>query len=167
MNPTQALLHVLEVLDGRELSPATFAKACVSAGWPEPTDDGIGLWEVDEPTAGTPLILDTVTDPTSLICRLECDDAYERDALLEEPLRRRFDSAFTQWSDALSAHFPVVLAHGIYEAPYNWRFVHFQGLNAIIALEQTYYDPIMGVQLLLILQRLPPEPLTAAITSNW
>ena len=63
MNPAQSLLPVLDVLDGRDLSPATFSKACVNAGWPEPKDNGIGLWEVDDPIGYTPLILDTVTEP--------------------------------------------------------------------------------------------------------
>lgn len=54
-----------------------------------------------------------------------------------------------------------------YEKPYKWRFAHFQGLNSVIALEQSDYDPQMGVQLVLVLQPLPRKPRRSAITSKW
>jgi hypothetical protein len=108
-----------------------------------------------------------VTKPTTLICRLESDDDYEPDALLHHALRQRLDAGFLESLAALEEALPVSLARGTYAPPYNWRFAHFRGLNSIIGLEQTHYDEIMGVQLLLILQAPPPEPVQTAITSTW
>jgi len=34
-------------------------------------------------------------------------------------------------------------------------------------LEQSYYDPVMGVQLLLLLQPLSPVPARTAISAAW
>jgi len=42
-----------------------------------------------------------------------------------------------------------------------------EGLNTLIALEQTHYDPIMGVQLVLVLQPLAAEPPRSAISAEW
>jgi hypothetical protein len=107
-----------------------------------------------------------VTKPTTLLCRLDSSDDYEPDALLEGPLRRRFDDNFLSALFFLNAKFPLLL-NGTYAAPYDWRFAHFQGLNSLIALEQSYYDPIMGVQLLLLLQPLSPVPARTAISAAW
>src|SRR5689334_22267673 len=167
MLPIQSILPILRDLDGETLSPSTFSAACVACGWPAPVDDGIGLWEVEHPTEGTPLVLDTVTKPTTLICRLEGDDEYDADDLRKGALRRRFDASFDQALTALRACFPVALTEGTYEKPYNWRFAHFQGLRSVIALEQSDYDPIMGVQLILLLQPLPSKPHRTAITASW
>jgi hypothetical protein len=72
----------------------------------------------------------------------------------------------TRWSSCGDAFLSRSL-RGTYASPYNWRFAHFRGLNSLIALEQTYYDPIMGVQLMLLLQPLPSEPRRSAITAGW
>ena len=167
MQPIQPVLTLLRDLDGETLSPSTFSAACVAAGWPAPADDGIGLWEVEHPADGTSLILDTVTKPTTLICRLDGNDDYDADDLRKGPLRQRFDATFDEALTALRACFPSSLAEGTYEKPYNWRFAHFQGLRSLIALEQSDYDPIMGVQLVLVLQPLPAKPRRSAITAEW
>ena len=166
MHPVQALLRLLDWLDAHGLSPGAFANSCAASGWPEPTGDSIGLWEVNAPVAVTSVILDTLIEPTTLICRLECDDAYEPDALREGPLRQRFDSAFTESLRVLSAHFPKAPTRGRYAAPYDWQFAHFEGLNSVVALEQTHYDEVMGVQLLLLLQQ-GAAPSGSAITAAW
>jgi len=168
MHSIQPLLPLLRDLDGATLSAQTFTAACVASGWPQPVDDGIGLWEVEHPDAGISLVLDTVTKPTTLICRLEQDDEYDADDLLEdEDLRNDFDASYEQSLTALRASFPTALNEGVYEKPYKWRFAHFQGLNSVIALEQSDYDPQFGVQLVLVLQPLPPKPHRSAITSKW
>ena len=167
VHPIQSVLPILRDLDGATLSPRAFAAACVTSGWPEPVDDGIGLWEVEHPKEGTPLVLDTVTEPVTLICRLEQDDDYEPDDLLEGALRDRFNASFEKALTALRATFPSAIAEGTYESPYNWRFAHFQGLRSIIALEQTDYDPIMGAQLVVLLQPLPRKRHQSAISSTW
>lgn len=168
MHSIQPVLPILRNLDGATLSAPTFSEACVTLGWPEPVDDGIGLWEVEHPGEGTSLVLDTVTKPTTLICRLEQDDAYDADDLLEDgALRRKFDASFEQSLAALRSCFPSASSEGTYEKPYKWRFAHFQGLNSVIALEQSDYDPQMGVQLVLVLQPLPRKPHRSAITSKW
>jgi|KBSSwiStaDraftv2_1062776.scaffolds.fasta_scaffold00220_41 hypothetical protein len=167
MHSIQSVLPIFRDLDGATLSPSTFCVACVNSGWPEPADDGIGLWEVEHPTEGTLLVLDTVMKPTTLICRLDQDDDYDPDDLLKDALRRKFDASFEQSLAALRVGFPASFTEGVYESPYHWRFAHFQGLRSIIALEQSDYDPSMGVQLVLLLQPLPPKPHRSAITSTW
>jgi len=167
MHSIQSVLPIFQALDGETLSPSAFSAACVSSGWPQPVDDGIGLWEVEHPNDGTWLVLDTVTKPTTLICRLDQDDEYDADELRKGDLRRRFDANFDQSLAALRAAFPTLLTEGTYERPYKWRFAHFQGLRSVIALEQSDYDPAMGVQLVLLLQPLPPKPHRSAITSKW
>lgn len=166
-NPIQSVLPILRNLDGENLSPDTFSVTCTASGWPEPVGDGIGLWEVENPREGTALVLDTVTKPTTLICRLVQDDAYETDALLEPALRQTFDAAFEQALAALRECFASPITEGTYERPYKWRFAHFRGLRSVIALEQTDYDPIMGVQLVVVVQPLPARRHRSAITSEW
>jgi hypothetical protein len=167
-SPIQLVLPILRNLDGATLSARTFSEACVASGWPEPVDDGIGLWDVEHPSEGTDLVLDTVMKPTTLICRLEQDDEHDADDLLEDAaLRRKFDASFEQSLAALRSCFPAALTEGTYEKPYQWRFAHFQGLNSVIALEQSDYDPQFGVQLVLVLQPLPRKPHRSAITSKW
>jgi hypothetical protein len=156
----------LERLDGAGLTPETFTRVCVMAGWPEPTYDGVGLWEVDHPSEGTPLILDTVTSPITLLCRLDAQDDCEPEALRNTPLRHSFDDSFLRTAELLTLRFRA-LGRGTYETPYDWQFAHFLGLNTIIGLEQTYYDPIMGVQLLLLLQPSLAEVPTSPITARW
>ena len=168
MHSIQPVLPVLRDLDGATLSARTFREACVASGWPEPVDDGVGLWDVEHPGDGTYLVLDTVMKPTTLICRLEQNDAYDADDLLEDDApRRKFDASFEQALAALRSCFPSALTEGTYEKPYKWRFAHFQGLNSVIALEQSDYDPQFGVQLVLVLQPLPRKPHRSAITSMW
>ena len=168
MHSIQPVLPILRDLDGATLSARTFCEACVTSGWPEPVDDGIGLWDVEHPGDGTYLVLDTVMKPATLICRLEQDDEHDADDLLEDDaLRRKLDASFEQSLAALRSCFPSVLTEGTYEKPYNWRFAHFQGLNSVIALEQSDYDPQFGVQLVLVLQPLPRKPHRSAITSKW
>jgi hypothetical protein len=169
MYPIETVLPILESLDGNALSPAAFAAACMASGWGEPIADGIGLWEAKHPSDGTRLILDTVTEPTTVLCCLDSQDDYEPDALLKGALRRAFDQNFFACVELLRSRFPRSLGAGTCEPPYNWRFAHFQGLSSRIALEQSDYDPIMGVQLLLLLQPLPAEPArsTSAISAAW
>jgi hypothetical protein len=168
MHNIQTVLPILRDLDGATLSADSFAEACVKLGWPAPLDDGVGLWDVEPPSAGVYLVLDTTMKPVTLICRLEQDDEYDADDLLEdEALRRQLDSSFEQTLAALRSCFPIVLAEGTYEKPYKWRFAHFQGLNSVIALEQSDYDPQFGVQLLLVLQPPPRKPHKSAITAKW
>jgi hypothetical protein len=168
MNALQAVLPILRDLDGATLSESTFSAACVATGWPQPVADGVGLWEVEHPNEGTYLVLDTTTKPISLICRLEQDDEYDSDEMLEDDaLRRKFDASFEQSLATLRSSFPSVLNEGTYEKPYKWRFAHFQGLNSVIALEQSDYDPQFGVQLVLVLQPLPRKPHRSAITAKW
>jgi hypothetical protein len=163
----ESVLPIFEAIDGADLSPRTFSAVCATSGWSEPVNDGIGLWEVTNPANGAMLIFDTVTKPTTLFCRLDAHDDYEPDALQEAALRRTFDERFVHSLEQLRRRFPQSLALGTYASPYNWRFAHFRGLNSLIALEQTYYDPIMGVQLMLLLQPLPSEPRRSAITAGW
>ena len=165
-HPAQALLSLIDSIGASGFSPDAFSAACVAAGWPFPRGDGIGLWEASDPVSGTPVILDTVTEPTTLICRLECDDEYEPAALLGSPLRASFDDAFAHAASLLSSHFPEV-ARRRYAAPHDWRFAHFQGPSSLIALEQTHYDPEMGVQLLLLVQQPRAANLGSAITATW
>lgn len=168
MHSIQRVLPILRDLDGATLSARTFSEACVRSGWPEPVDDGVGLWDVEHPDDGMYLVLDTSMKPTTLICRLEQNDAYDCDELLEdEALRRKFDASFEQSLAALRSSFPAALAERTYEKPYQWRFAHFQGLNSVIALEQSDYDPQFGTQLLLVLQPLPRKPHRSAITAKW
>ncbi|WP_129646927.1 hypothetical protein [Peristeroidobacter agariperforans] len=168
MPSIQLVLPIFRDLDGATLSARTFSEACIASGWPEPVDDGVGLWEVEHPTERTYLVLDTSTKPTTLIGRLEQDDEYDPDEMLEDDeLRRRFDERFEQALAALRSCFPLALTEGTYEKPYKWRFAHFQGLNSVIALEQSDYDPQYGVQLVLLLQPLPRKPHRSAITSKW
>jgi hypothetical protein len=47
------------------------------------------------------------------------------------------------------------------------NFAHFRGQRLLVALEQTYYDPIMGVQLLFVLQPLPVELPKTPVTMTW
>jgi hypothetical protein len=98
---------------------------------------------------------------------LEQDDDYEADDLLEGALRDRFNASFEQAFTALRATFPSFITEGTFEPTYNWRFAHFQGLRSIIALEQSDYDPIMGAQLVVILQPLPRKRHESAISSTW
>jgi hypothetical protein len=167
MYSIELVLPILQRLDGATLSPDTFRSACATAGWPEPVDDGIGLWETEHPSDGTPLVLDTVTKPSTLICRLDSHDDYEPAALRSGALRDRFDANFARSRDLIASLFPVALAERTYAAPHNWRFVHFAGESSLIALEQTYYDPVMGVQLLLLVQPLPAAPSESPVTSTW
>jgi hypothetical protein len=169
MHSIQRALPIFRELDGATLSARTFSEACVKSGWPEPVDDGVGLWEVEHPDHGILLVLDTAMKPTTLICRLgEEDDWFDADDLLEDDeLRREFDASFEQSLAALRSCFPVALTEGTYEKPYKWRFAHFQGLNSVIALEQSDYDPQLGAQLVLALQPLPRKPHRSAITSKW
>jgi hypothetical protein len=168
MPSIQQVLPIFRELDGATLSERTFSEACARSSWPEPVGDGSGLWDVEHPSEGTYLVLDTTTKPTTLICRLEQDDEYDPDEMLEDDeLRRRFDERYEQALAVLRACFPPALTEGIYEKPYKWRFAHFQGLNSVIALEQSDYDPQYGVQLVLVLQPLPRKPHRSAITSKW
>jgi len=167
MIPIESVLPIFEAIDGADLSPRTFATVCTTSGWEEPVNDGIGLWEASHATDGTMLVLDTVTKPTTLFCRLDARDDYEPEALRDGPLRLTFDAHFVHSLERLRARFPRSLAQGTYGSPYNWRFAHFQGLNSLVALEQTYYDPIMGVQLVLLLQPLPSELPRLPITAAW
>ena len=168
MHSIQPVLPLLRNLDGATLSAHTFSEACIQASWPEPVDDGVGLWEVEHPDAGIYLVLDTTMEPITLICKVEQDDEYDADDLLEDDeLRRNFDASFEQGITALRASFPAKLAEGTYEKPYKWKFAHFQGLNSVVALEQSEYDPQFGVQLVLVLQPLPRKPHRSAITANW
>lgn len=168
MHSIQSLLPFLQDLDGATLSPQTFSEACVKAGWPKPVDDGVGLWEVERPDEGALLVLDTTMKPVTLICKWEQDDEYDADDMLDDDdLRREFDASFEQALAALRASFPVVLTEGTHEKPYKWRFAHFQGLNSVIGLEQSDYDPQFGVQLVLVLQPLPRKPHRSAITAKW
>jgi hypothetical protein len=165
--PIESVLPIFAALDGALLSPHTFSAVCTAFGWGEPRDDGIGLWEVRHPASRTLLVLDTVTKPITLLCSLDSHDTYEPEALLEGSLRKEFDQNFLKSAELLSSKFPHSLASGTYQPPYNWRFAHFQGLNSLVALEQSYYDPVMGVQLLLLLQPLTPVPVRSAITAAW
>lgn len=168
MHSIQSVLPILRDLDGATLSARTFSEACIKSGWPQPVDDGVGLWDVEHPSEGTYLVLDTTMEPITLICRLEQDDEYDPDEMLEDDeLRRTFDASFEEALAALRSIFPTALTEGTYEKPYKWRFAHFQGLNSVIALEQSDYDPQFGVQLLLVLQPLPRKPHRSAITSKW
>lgn len=168
MHSIQRVLPIFQNLDGATLSSHAFSQACIAAGWPAPVDDGSGLCDVEHPSEGTYLVLDTVTTPTTVICRLEQNDKYDPDEMLEDDeLRRKFDASFEQALAALRACFAPVLNEGTYEKPYKWRFAHFQGLNSVIALEQSDYDPQYGVQLVLVLQPLPRKPHRSAITSKW
>lgn len=167
MHLIQSILPIVRDLDGATLSPQTFTAACVAAGWPKPVDDGIGLWELEHPNADIFHVLDTSIQPTTLICRLEEDTDYDADDLLERGPRRKFDASFEKALAALRACFAAPLIEGTYEAPYHWRFAHFQGLRSVIALEQSDYDPAMGVQLLLLLQPIPDQPHQTAISSAW
>lgn len=168
MPSIQPVLPLLQALDGAALSPRSFSEACVTLGWPAPADDGVGLWEVELPHEGTLLVLDTETKPITLICRLQQDDEHDADDLLEDDeLRRTFDASFEQALAALRLCFSAALTEGTYEKPYQWRFAHFQGRNAVIALEQSDYDPQFGVQLVLLLQPLPRKPHRSAITAKW
>jgi hypothetical protein len=166
MNSIQSILPILRDLDGATLSPHTFSKACTAAGWPEPVDDGIGLWESEHPDEETLLVLDTTVQPATLICSLE-DNDYDADDLLERAPRRKFDATFEKALAALRTSLTVPLIEGTCEPPYHWRFAHFQGRNSVIALEQSDYDPAMGVQLVIVLQPLPDRPHATAITSTW
>jgi hypothetical protein len=163
----ESVLPIFEAIDATDVTPGSFSAACATAGWTEPVDDGIGLWEAAHPTDGAVLILDTVTKPTTLFCCLDAHDDYEPDTLRDGPLRRSFDENFLRSAEMLRSRFPRSPTSGIYASPYNWQFAHFQGLNSLIALEQTYYDPIMGVQLILLLQPLPLEPSRTAVTASW
>src|SRR5687768_4152820 len=97
MPSIQPILSILRNLDGATLSARTFSEACVAAGWPEPVDDGVGLWEVEHPAEETYLVLDTTMEPITLIGRLEQDDEYDPDEMLEDDeLRRKFDASFEQ-----------------------------------------------------------------------
>jgi len=168
MASIQSILPLLRDLDGATLAASTFSTACVASGWPAPVDDGIGLWEVEHPDEETYLVLDTKTKPTTLICRLVQDDEFDPDEMLEDAeLRRDFDASFEQVLAELRSSFPTALTEGTYEKPYKWRFAHFQGLNSVIALEQSDYDPQFGVQLVLVLQPLPRKPHRSAITAKW
>ncbi len=168
MHSIQPVMSLFRDLDGATLSARTFSEACAKSGWPEPVADGVGLWDVEHPSEGTYIVLDTVTKPVTLICRLEQDDEYDADDLLEDAgLRQKFDASFDEALVALRACFPAVLTEGTYEKPYKWRFAHFQGLNSVIALEQSDYDPQFGVQLLLVLQPLPRKPHRSAISAKW
>jgi len=167
LHPIESVLPIFAALDGATLSPQTFSAVCNSHGWDEPRDDGIGLYEVRHPTAGTLLVLDTVTKPVTLLCSLEAHDSYEPEALLDGSLRLTFDENFLHSAEALSSQFSQLLAHGTYAPPYDWRFAHFEGRNSLVALEQSYYDPVMGVQLLLLLQPLSPVPARTAISAGW
>ena len=148
------ILGVLERLDGADLNPSAFTIACASAGWSSPHYDGVALWAATHPLADLPLILDTVTKPTTLLYLLDGHDDYEPEALLEGELRHRFDANFLEAEAGVRARFPELLESGTYDPPHNWRYSHFKGVNSRIALEQSFYDPVMGVQLLLLLQPL-------------
>jgi hypothetical protein len=163
----ESVLPIFAALDGDALSPQTFSAVCKSFGWDEPRDDGIGLWEVQHRKEGTLLVLDTVTRPVTLLCSLDSHDDYEPAALLDGSLRKGFDENFMRSAELLNAQFPEILTSGTYAPPYNWHFAHFQGLNSLVALEQSYYDPVMGVQLLLLLQPLTPVPARTAISAAW
>ena len=165
--PIDSVLPIFAALDGATLSPQTFSEVCKSCGWDEPRDDGIGLWEVRHPTVDTLLVLDTVTRPVTLLCSLDSHDTYEPEALLDGALRPMFDENFVRAAVLLSLQFPQMLASGTYAPPYNWHFVHFEGRNSLVALEQSYYDPVMGVQLLLLLQPVTPVPPRTAISAAW
>lgn len=168
MPSIQVALPVFRDLDGATLSERTFCEACAKSGWPVPVGDGIGLWDVEHPSEGAYLVLDTTTKPTTVICRLAQDDEYDPDEMLEDDeLRRRFDERFEQALAVLRSCFSDASTEGTYEKPYKWRFAHFQGLNSVIALEQSDYDPEYGVQLVLVLQPLPRKPHRTAITSKW
>jgi hypothetical protein len=167
MLPVQSILPIVRDLDGATLSPQTFSAACVAAGWPEPVDDGIGLWEVEHPEQEILLVLDTSMKPMTLICRLEPDNDHDADDMLERSVRRKFDGSFDKVLAALRDCFASPLSEGTYEPPYHWRFAHFQGLNSVIALEQSDYDPEMGLQLVLLVQPVPDQPHQTAITSEW
>ena len=168
MSAIQQALPIFRDLDGATLSARTFSEACIKSGWPAPVDDGSGLWDVEHPSAGTYIVLDTTIKPVTLICRLEQNDEYDADEMLEDDeLRRGFDEHFEQALAALRSSFSSALTEGTYEKPYKWRFAHFQGQNSVIALEQTEYDPQYGVQLVLVLQPLPRKPYKSAITSKW
>jgi len=91
------------------------------------------------------------------------DDTYEAEALLESALRQTFDATFEQALTTLRECFSSPITEGTYEKPYNWRYAHFQGLRSVIALEQTDYDPIMGVQLVVVVQPLPSKRHRSAI----
>ena len=102
MSGIQQVLPIFRDLDGETLSAHTFSEACIKSGWPAPADDGSGLWDVEHPSAGTYLVLDTTMKPATLICRLEQDDAYDADEMLEDDeLRREFDEHFEQSLAAL------------------------------------------------------------------
>jgi len=165
--PIETVIPIFAALDGAALSPEAFSAVCQSFGWDEARDDGIGLWEVKHPEEGTLLVLDPVTKPVTLLCSLDAHDSYEPEALLDGSLRLTFDENFLRSAELLSSQFPQMLAHGTYAPPYNWRFAHFEGRNSLIALEQSYYDPVMGVQLLLLLQPLSPVPARTAISAAW
>jgi hypothetical protein len=94
---------ILKNLDGAELTPEAFGLACVTLGWDRPIDDGIGLWESKHASEDTCLILDTLTRPTTLLCRLDGHDDYEPEALVEGVLRRRFDANFVACAEVLKA----------------------------------------------------------------
>lgn len=168
MPAIQLALPLFKDLDGATLSAQTFSEACIKSGWPEPVGDGSGLWDLEHPTEGTYIVLDTSIEPITLICRLVQDDAYDSDELLEDDeLRGEFDEHFEQALAALRSCLSKPVIEGTYEKPYKWRFAHFQGLNSVIALEQSDYDPQYGVQLMLVLQPLPSKPHRSAITSKW
>jgi hypothetical protein len=167
MQSIQSILPIVRHLAGARLSPETFCAACAAAGWPKPADDGIGLWEVEHPEQEILLVLDTVTKPATLICALETDEEHDDDDFLKRALRRKFDGSFDKALAALRECFGSPLREGTYEPPYNWRFAHFEGSNSVIALEQSDYDPAMGVQIVLVVQPLPAQPHQTAITAEW
>jgi hypothetical protein len=166
MDRLGSLLTILERLDGQALAPPVFAARCVEAGWSRPTDDGVGLWESFDPSDGTRLTLDTNLQPPAILYVLDGDDDYQPQALLEASLRHRFDLSFLAAAEALGARFPR-LTEGTYNPPYRWRFAHFQGLNAVIAVEQSDYDPQFGVLLLVIWQPAGVGRPGRAISEGW
>lgn len=173
MYPVESVVAIFEKLDGASLSAQAFVRTCVALGWEEPLSAGdgarIGVWEVEHPAERTLLTLDTLTVPTTVICRLDAFEDDEPEALLEAQIRRDFDETFERALQVLQAHFDRSLGGGTYEPPFEWRYAHFEGLNSIIALEQTAHDPVMGVQLLLLLQPRSLETPGAGmpITSTW
>jgi hypothetical protein len=171
MYPIEPILPILASLDRGELTPQAFGAACAIFGWSRAIADGVGLWEARHPTDDTRLILDTVIDPVTLLCRLDDDDDDDREpaALLDGELRRRFDVDFLTGARLLGSVFPESVGAATHHPPYHWRFAHFRGRNSRVALEQSDHDPLLGVQLLLILQPFPADPtsLGSAISAAW
>jgi hypothetical protein len=45
----ESVLPIFEAIDGADLSSRTFSAVCATSGWGEPVNDGIGLWEMQDP----------------------------------------------------------------------------------------------------------------------